>query len=414
VQRTKRNWRWPLLVPVLLLLTLAACSIEETVDPEPEPEAFPTPASGSVDHSVPLTLSWELSDEIAWDDSFHVYCDTTRPPRLEVYAGTERTCIVGDLLDDRTYFWRVVAADSTGQTYTFGSWSFATRPFLCTVLPEPVDLTTNLEIDPFLRWTVASASDTPSYYLAYVDTVNPPQELVYAGADSVCRVYNLEYETEYYWRVTAVDGSDNTDSTGPWKFTTGPPLFLVDLTPTPADSSVDLDRVVSLSWSVVAESSPTQNWVVFLDDDPQPTTLAYAGTETEVTLTDLRYGRTYWWAVTAFDDDGHTFTNGPWRLAIRDFDVGLDPSPADGSTQVATTGSLSWTVTRGAEMVVNYLVCLDTHTQPTTPVYAGPATSLDLGSLGLSPGTTYWWKVTALDVDGFTCPLDPWSFTTAP
>ena len=230
----------------------------------------------------------------------------------------------------------------------------------------------------------------------------------------MCRLYGLEYETEYFWRVTAVDGGDNTDSTGPWKFTTGPPLFLVDLTPTPADSSVDLDRVVSLSWSVVAESSPTQNWVVFLDDDPQPTTLAYAGTETEVTLTDLRYGRTYWWAVTAFDDDGHTFTNGPWRLAIRDFDVGLDPSPADGSTQVATTGSLSWTVTRGVEMVVNYLVCLDTYTQPTTPVYAGPATSLDLGSLGLSPGTTYWWKVTALDVDGFTCPLDPWSFTTAP
>jgi hypothetical protein len=414
VQRSRRDWRWALLVPVLLVTALAACSIDEPVDPEPVPEVTVIPASGSVDHSVPVTLAWDLDPAIVWGDSFTVLCDTTRPPRVEVYAGTEASCTVGDLLDGRTYFWQVAATDSAGEAYTLGPWSFATRPFLCTVSPEPVDLTTNLEIDPFLRWSVASASDTPSYYLAYVDTVNPPQELAYAGADSVCRLYGLEYETEYWWRITAVDGSDNTDSSGPWTFTTGPPLFLVDLAPTPADSSSELDRVVTLSWNVLEESAPTENWVVFLDDTPQPTTLVHAGTETEVTLTDLQYGRTYWWAVTAFDAEGHTFTNGPWRLAIRDFDVALEPSPADGSTQVATTGSLSWQVTRGADMIVNYLVCLDAHPQPTTPVYAGPLSSLDLGSLALAPGTTYWWKVTALDIDGFTCPLDPWSFTTAP
>ena len=52
----------------------------------------------------------------------------------------------------------------------------------------------------------------------------------------------------------------NTDSTGPWTFTTGPPLFIVDLEPTPADSSGELDRVITLSWTVVEESDLGDGW----------------------------------------------------------------------------------------------------------------------------------------------------------
>ena len=55
-----------------------------------------------------------------------------------------------------------------------------------------------------------------------------------------------------------------------------------DYEPTPADSTSELERVVTLSWTVLEESAPTQNWVVFLDDQPRPTTLVHAGTETEV------------------------------------------------------------------------------------------------------------------------------------
>lgn len=398
------------------LLTAVGCNIDDTVDPgiDPEPTAVATPASGSVEQDVPLTLSWSLDPGVVWADSFVVCCDTTLPPEIEVYVGADTTCVVGDLLEGRTYYWSLAGADSAGAEYVFGPWSFAVRPFRCRLSPLPEHLTLNLEPDPLLSWTVATASDTPSYYLAYVDTANPPQQLAYAGSDSLFRMTSLEFETTYYWRVTAVDGSDNTDTTGPWRFDTGPPLFLVDLAPTPADSTADLDRVVTLSWNTVSATAPVENWVVFLDDHPRPVSMIYAGTDSTVTLQDLRYGRRYWWSVTAFDDAGHTFTNGPWQVGIREFDVAADPSPANGSTQVATTATLSWDVTRGADMVINWLVLLDTSSQPTTPVYTGPNTSLGLESLSLAPATTYYWRATALDIDGFTCPLGPWSFTTAP
>lgn len=399
---------------VVAAVALAGCQIEEAVDPVPVPEATPTPASGSVDLAVPVALGWDLSADVAWGDSFKVYADTVRPPRVEVYAGTARTFTLGDLTDGRTYFWQVAATDSSGAEYVFGPWSFAVRPFRCQLAPDPDHLTRNLEPDPVLSWTIVSASDTPSYYLAYCDSVNPPQRLVYAGPDSSFRLTGLEFETDYFWRVTAVDGGDNTDTSGPWRFTTGPPLFLVDLAPAPADSATDLDRVVTLSWSLVWSSAPVENYVVFLDDHPQPTTLVHAGTDQAVTLTGLRYGRSYWWTVTAFDDEGHTFTNGPWLLTIRDFDVEAVPTPADGSTQVSLAGNLGWTVTRGAALVVNYVVCLDASPHPTTPVYTGPLTAVPLAGLGLAPGATYHWRVTALDVDGYACPLGPWSFTVAP
>ena len=65
----KRDWRWPLLLPLILLVAITACDIEETVPPEPAPEALPTPLSGSVDHSVPVVLSWELDESVVWADS---------------------------------------------------------------------------------------------------------------------------------------------------------------------------------------------------------------------------------------------------------------------------------------------------------------------------------------------------------
>ena len=406
---------WVLMaLAALLIMAATGCDIEEMTDPEPTPTATPTPLSGSVEQSIPLTLAWSLTDEVAWTDSFLVCVDTLRHPEIPVYAGTDTSCTLGDLLDGQQYYWTVTAADSTGKVWNFGPWSFEVRPFRCRVNPLPENLTLNVETDPTMSWSVRSASDTVRYWLAYVDTVNPPQQLAYAGPDSSFQMTGLEYETEYFWRVTAVDAADNTDTSGPWRFFTGPPVFMVEMDPTPATGEVDLERVVDLAWQVTDTTAPVSNYVVFLDDQPQPTTMVYAGTDSTVTLTNLRYGLTYYWAVTAFDEDGHTFQCGPWELTLRDFDVTLTPSPADGSTMVSTTGMLSWDVTSGMDLVANYLICLDTHDQPTTPVYTGPSTSVDLSSLGLSPGTTYYWRVTALDADGYTCPLGPWSFTTAP
>lgn len=408
--------RTVLLLPILLFLLAMGCAVDDTVEPQDTFEAEITvwPASGSVEQGIPLPLSWRLDDRVAWADSVVVRCDTLDVPELVVFEGADTTCTVGDLLEGRTYYWTVSTADSSGAAYEFGPFSFAVRPFRCQLIPQPDHLTVNLEIDPVLSWTTAVATDSVSYYLAYVDTVNPPLHLAYAGPDSSFRMTGLEYETTYYWRVTAVDPADNTDTTGPWRFDTGPPAFIVDLEPTPADSTRDLDRVVELSWLTASTTAPVENWVVFLDDHPQPTSMVYAGTDSVVTLNDLRYGRTYWWSVTAFDAEGHTFTCGPWELSIRDFDVVVEPSPADGSTQVSADASLSWTVTEGGDMVTNWLVLLDTSPQPTTPIYTGPDTSVDLSGLGLLPNTTYYWRLTALDVDGFTCPLGPWSFTTAP
>lgn len=408
--------RAPVIVMTALLLASLGCNIEDATEPDgdPAPEVVVLPASGSVEQGIPLDLAWILDEYHGWQDSVVVCCDTTRPPATEVYVGPGTGCSVGDLIQGKTYYWTLAATDSSGATHTFGPWSFAVRPFRNRVSPLPEHLTRNLEPDPLLSWSTAAASDSVSYYLAYVDTVNPPQRLAYAGPDSAFQLAGLAYETTYYWRVTAVDAADNTDTSGPWRFDTGPPAFMVDLTPTPGDSAAGLGRVVELAWAENWASAPVVNYVVFLDESPRPVTMVYAGTGNDVTLQDLRYGRTYYWMVTAFDGEGHTFTCGPWQLAINEFDVAADPTPADGSTLVSADGQLGWAPTRGQDIVVNWLVMLDTNDPPTTPVYTGPADSLSLADLDLSAGTTYHWRVTALDVDGFTCPMGPWSFTTAP
>jgi len=410
MRRNRLPWAaWPLL---LALVALAACEIEETTAPEPVPVLTPYPASGSVDQPVPLDLAWS-PDAVTAFDSFRVLADTVRPPRVAVFTGTDTTCTLDDLLSGRTYYWQVTGIDSTGSERTFGPWSFAVRPFLVDLAPQPEPLSRNLETDPVLAWTVAAATDTPRTYLAYVDTVYPPQHLAYAGPDSSFRMTGLEHDTDYWWRVTAVDAGDNTDTSGPWRFTTGPPAFRVELEPTPADSSADLDRVVTLAWAVTEATDPVVNWVVFCADEPAPTRLVHAGADSTVTLTDLRYGVTYWWTVTAFDAEGRTFDCGEWAFTLREFAVTVEPVPADGASGVATTGSLDWSPAEGGELVTDYLVYLGPAAGTMQPVYAGPATSLPVADLGLAGGVTYRWRVVALDADGYTCPLGPWSFTTA-
>jgi len=92
--------------------------------------------------------------------------------------------------------------------------------------------------------------------------------------------------------------------------------------------------------------------------------------------------------------------------------VPSSPSPADGVTDIAVNVALNW---QGGDPdagdTVTYDVYLDTSNPPVTKVSSNQS-EISYQAMGLSYGTTYYWKIVARDNNGSETEGPVWSFTT--
>jgi formylglycine-generating enzyme required for sulfatase activity len=90
---------------------------------------------------------------------------------------------------------------------------------------------------------------------------------------------------------------------------------------------------------------------------------------------------------------------------------GLTNSPSDLATDVSLIAPLEWSEASDAGSGVDhYRVLLDGISPPVTEVYSG--TLLEFATDPLSPMTTYYWQVVAVDAAGNESHSEIWSFTT--
>lgn len=112
----------------VILLAFSACTFKEDTNPvtsDPKVPNSPTPASGSNNQPLALTLGWKAEGA----EEFDVYFDTQNPPTKLVAANLSRTnfSVVG-LSYNTTYFWKVVAKNGGSVTTQSSVWSFSTIP----------------------------------------------------------------------------------------------------------------------------------------------------------------------------------------------------------------------------------------------------------------------------------------------
>ena len=84
--------------------------------------------------------------------------------------------------------------------------------------PQPADLSTSIEIEPTLNWTICENTEDVDLYFG---TENPPSTKVLNNV-SAATTFNpsaLSYQTDYFWKVVCRNLNGETE--GPiWKFTT--------------------------------------------------------------------------------------------------------------------------------------------------------------------------------------------------
>lgn len=169
-----------------------------------------SPSTGTTGQPISGTLTWQLSANAA---AYDVYVDTINPPSVVVSANqTGTTYSYNGLLNSKTYFWKISAKNAGGTTVSTGAPSnFVTtaidapKAFL---LVSPPNGASGLPLSGALSW---SASDSAESYDVFLDTLNPPVNIISSGGNATSHPFSgLAPGTAYYWKVVARNAHGST------------------------------------------------------------------------------------------------------------------------------------------------------------------------------------------------------------
>lgn len=185
------------------------------------PEAFVqlSPANGTVFQPQAGTLSWQASVNAT---AYDVYLGTDNPPTTLVSSNQSGLSYAySGLSNGITYFWKVIARNSSGTIDATGSpWNFnvAVLPPGAFALLTPAQSAVEQPISGPLLWGTSAHAEV---YDIYLDVENPPTTLFDSDLpDTSISYLGLAAGATYYWKVVARNASGEMTSTGaPSSFT---------------------------------------------------------------------------------------------------------------------------------------------------------------------------------------------------
>ena len=196
----------------------------------PNQPSNPVPVNGAVNQGLTPLLSWYGSDVSGDALTYDVYFkagDSNFGALPAAYNISASTFDPGTLTPSTTYYWKVLARNSTSVTNTSPVWSFITGSG--GTLPGAFNKTSpenNATAQPTaltLDWDDSSGAD--GYAYCY-DTSNDSDCSNWtAAAASQAAISGLDANTTYYWQVKATNAAGDTFADGSagsfWSFTTG-------------------------------------------------------------------------------------------------------------------------------------------------------------------------------------------------
>ncbi|NQT78248.1 MAG: hypothetical protein HQ565_11070 [Bacteroidetes bacterium] len=177
--------------------------------------AFLLDASASSDAETPaneLLIRWDGNDDGSWDTDYSTIKTAT------VTYDTEGT-----------YTIRLEVKDSGGLTGTTtqqvtvsGGGNLPPDP---PADPDPADDATDVLTNISLQWTGSDPEQDPLSFDIYFGTSAAPPLVGQGSSQNSYDPGIMEYETKYYWKITAHDDHGNTTDGPLWSFTTGSAAF---------------------------------------------------------------------------------------------------------------------------------------------------------------------------------------------
>jgi uncharacterized repeat protein (TIGR01451 family) len=293
----------------------------------------------------------------------------------------------------------------------------------------PTNGASGVSTSPTLSWT--TSSDATHYEVCYDTTINGACNGTWQNVGNVLNTTlgGLAPGTQYEWQVRACNNAGcngGADSGAWWTFTTasGPAGFSKA---SPAHNSSGHPTSLTLSWNSTSGQG-TVSYEYCVNTTPSCSTWTNIGAATNVNVSGLSPGTTYYWQVRACDANGCTQANAGsfWSFQTAQTVGSFNKLvPGNGAVNVNTnTAQLQWAEASGSG--VTYAVCVGTAVNNCDVLGGGPGQYASVGAnqfrvlsdLPLQPNTTYYWQVLATNgvyttfANGSSFAF--WSFTTLP
>jgi predicted phosphodiesterase len=249
-------------------------------------------------------------------------------------------------------------------------------------VPSPADAATNVSTLTDLSWTGMLEATSHDVYFGTVSPgtfqVNQPETTFDPG--------RLNPNTTYYWRIDEVNEANVVISTGDvWYFITGP---VAATNPSPANGATEVSVDSNLSWT--AGVTAASHDVYFGTTNPPP----FIGNQPETTYNPgtLVVDTTYYWKIDEVEDVCNIYTGSVYSFTTQPaFKKGAYLIYPGDNTQMTVLWQLA--LTQGCTLAWGTDTSYSLGSTATTEY--GTDHQHKYTITGLTPGTKYYYKVTA-------------------
>ncbi len=270
-----------------------------------------SPANGSLNLSLPVTLNWACMTGAA-KYRVEVDDDSAFGSPVIVDSTTAISYQANSLSLGVQYFWRVQVKNLGGWGSYTPVWSFTTEsplPPSAPALVSPVDTATNQPTSLTLSWSASAGASSYELQLAAdsLFTVLVLDDSTLTGASHP--VSGLATSTLYHWRVNARNTAGTSPWSDAWEFTTYVPVApSAPVLVSPLDGVQDEPVSPVLTW---ATTSGTDSYQLQVSTDSLFGTILFDDStliDTSCQLSGLSVATTHFWRVNA----RNTVGTGPW------------------------------------------------------------------------------------------------------
>ena len=394
----------------------------------PTTPSSPSPSNGATSVATSGTLSWSCSANDGGSTlNYDLYMGTSTSNMTLYKSGQGKSCSYSGLSSGTKYYWKVVVYNGSGKSTQGDKWSFTTKEGTVAApttpsSPSPSNGATSVATSGTLSWS-CSANDGGSTlnYDLYMGTSTSNMTLYKSGQGKSCSYSGLSSGTKYYWKVVVYNGSGKSTQGDKWSFTTKEGTVAAPTTPSspsPSNGATSVATSGTLSWSCSAnDGGSTLNYDLYMGTSTSNMTLYKSGQGKSCSYSGLSSGTKYYWKVVVYNGSGKSTQGDKWSFTTKEGTVAApttpsSPSPSNGATSVATSGTLSWSCSANdGGSTLNYDLYMGTSTSNMTLYKSGQGKSCSYS--GLSSGTKYYWKVIVYNGSGKSTQGDKWSFTTS-
>jgi fibronectin type 3 domain-containing protein len=220
-------------------------------------------------------------------------------------------------------------------------------------------------------------------------------------------------ETTYFWRVRSYNTKGESNWSETWRFTTkekikapSSPLLLG-----PENMSIGLTGTITLKWSK-SENAEVYRIQIAKDADFTRKQFDLYNIPTEsFNINNLEAGTTFYWRVNASNEGGSSAFSESWKFeTLKGPDTPNLISPNDNLSGLSTNVKLVWGNVVGADA---YRLQVSKSRDFSQRIVDQSNVSVPNFNLEkLEEGTTYYWRVRAINKAGFSVYSEIWNFTT--